>query len=88
MTPGLPRWLSGKESSCQFRRHSVASLGWEEPLERKWPPTPVFLLLKSHGQKNLVGYSLWGHKESDAIEHTGTHSQYSILYLLRAPTLF
>ena len=27
--------------------------------------TPVLLLGKSHGQSSLVGYSLWGHKESD-----------------------
>ena len=28
-------------------------------------PTPVFLPGKSHGQRNLVGYSPWGCKESD-----------------------
>jgi len=27
---------------------------------RKWQPTPVFLLGESHGERNLVGYSLWG----------------------------
>ena len=27
---------------------------------RKWPPTPVFLLGESHGQRSLAGYSLWG----------------------------
>ena len=32
---GLPRWLSGKESTCQCRRQEtqVWSLGWEDPLE-------------------------------------------------------
>ena len=35
---------------------------------RKWQPTLVFLLGKSHGQKSLVGYSSWVHKESDTIE--------------------
>ena len=34
-------------------------------LGRKWHPTPVFLLGKSHGQRSPVGYSPWGHKESD-----------------------
>ena len=29
---------------------------------RKWQPTPEFLPGKSHGQRNLVGYSPWGHK--------------------------
>ena len=38
----------------------VRSLGWEDPLEKKWQPTPVLLPGKSHGQRNLVGYSLWG----------------------------
>jgi len=27
--------------------------------------SPVFLPGKSHGQRNLVGCSPWGHKESD-----------------------
>ena len=32
---GLPRTASGKDSSCQCRRHEmrVRSLGWEDPLE-------------------------------------------------------
>ena len=32
---GLPRWLSGKESVCQDRRHRVLSLGQEEPPEKE-----------------------------------------------------
>ena len=31
-------------------------------------PTPVFLLGKSHGQRSLVSYSSWGHKESDTTD--------------------
>ena len=31
---------------------------------------PIFLPGESHGQKSLVGYSPWGHKESDATEVT------------------
>ena len=27
------------------------------------PPTPAFLTEESHGERNLVGYSLWSHKE-------------------------
>ena len=37
---------------------------------REWQPTPVFLPGKSHGQKSLVGYSPWGHRESDTTEAT------------------
>ena len=39
------------------------------PWRRKWQPTPIFFSGKSHGQKNLVGYSLRGHEESDMTEH-------------------
>ena len=46
----------------------VRSLGWEDPLEKKWQPTPVSLLGKSHGQRSLVGCSLWGLKESGTTE--------------------
>ena len=32
---------------------------------RAWQPTLVFLLGESHGQRSLVGYSPWGHRELD-----------------------
>ena len=35
---------------------------------REWLPTPVFLPGEFHGQRNLVGYSPWGCKESDTTE--------------------
>ena len=35
---------------------------------RQWHPTPVLLPGKSHGRRSLVGYSPWGHEESDATE--------------------
>ena len=35
------------------------------PWRRKWQPTPVLLPGRSHGQRSLVGYSPWGHKELD-----------------------
>ena len=46
----------------------VRSLGWEDPWRRAWQPTPVFLPGELHGQKSLVGYSPWGHKESVTTE--------------------
>jgi len=33
------------------------------PWRREWQPTPVFLPGESHGQRRLMGYSPWGHKE-------------------------
>ena len=40
------------------------SLDWEDPLEKGKATysTPVFLLGEFHGQKNLTGYSPWGHR--------------------------
>ena len=43
---------------------------------RKWRPTPIFLPGKSQGHRSLVGYSLWGHKESDT-----THAKLGGVYL-------
>ena len=61
---GLPRWLSNKESTCQCRRLRFNPWVGKIPWRRKWQPTPVFLPGKSQGQRNLVGYNLWGHKRS------------------------
>ena len=39
--------------------------------------TPVFLPGEFHGQRSLVGYSPWGHTETDVTEvtwHTHTHT--------------
>ena len=35
---------------------------------REWLPIPVFLPGEFHRQRSLVGYSPWGHKESDTTE--------------------
>ena len=40
----------------------VQSLVQEDPLEKEMATHPVFLPEKSYGQKNLAGYSPWGHK--------------------------
>ena len=46
----------------------VLSLGREDPLERKWQSTSIFLPGEPHGQRSLVGYSPWGRKELDVTE--------------------
>ena len=50
------------------QKTQVLSLGWEDPLERKWQSTSVFSPGESNGQRSLVGYSPWGRKESDMTE--------------------
>ena len=57
----LPWWLSGKESSCQCRRHGFDPQVGKIPYRRKQQPTPLFLPGKSHGQRSLAGYSPRGH---------------------------
>ena len=51
----------------------LETLGWEDPLEKARQPTPIFLPGEFHGQRSLVGYSPWGHKESDMTEQL-THT--------------
>ena len=59
--------ITDKESSCQPRRHGFSPWVRQIPWRRKQQPTLVFLPRESHGQRNLAGYSPWGHKESDII---------------------
>ena len=62
--PGLRQW-----SVClQCKRPGFSAWVGKIPWRRKWQPTPVFLPGKSHGRRNLVGYSPWGRKESDTTE--------------------
>ena len=51
-----------------MRETWVQSLAQEDPLGRKWQPTPVFLPGEFHGQSCLVDNSPWGHKELDTTE--------------------
>ena len=50
------------------RETQVRFLGWEDPLEKEMATEPVLLPRKFHGWRSLVGYSPWGHKESDTTE--------------------
>jgi len=57
---GFPGGTSGKEPTCQCRRHKKGRFDpWVRniPWMRAWQPTPVFLPEESHGQRILAGYS-------------------------------
>ena len=78
----LPRWSSGKESTCQCRRCKRCRFdSWVQkiPWSRKWQLTPIFLPEKFHGQRSPVGYSPWGRKESDMTEHRTIARVYIII---------
>ena len=77
MIPGIPTWLSRKESTCWCRRCRRRRLDpWvrKNPWRRKWQLTPVFLPGESRGQRSLAGYSPWAHKESDLTERLSMHT--------------
>ena len=65
---GFPGGSNGfkKKSACNARDPGLISM--EDPWRKEWQPTPVFLPEESHRQRSLVGYSLWGCKESDMTE--------------------
>ena len=46
---------------------------------RQWQPTPVLLPGKSHGRRSLVGYSPWGHEQSDTTELLHFHFSLSCI---------
>ena len=56
------------ENLLPMQKIWVWSLLQEDPWRREWLPNPVFWPGEFHGQKSLVGYSQWGHKELDMIE--------------------
>ena len=56
----------------------VRFLGEEDSLEEEWQPTPAFLPRKSHGQRSLVGYNPWDHKESDMTKVTNTFNAHAL----------
>ena len=76
---GLPRWLSGKESACQCRRHGFESWVGKIPWRREWQATLVLLPGESHGQRSPVGCSPWGGR----VRHDWAHT-YAPAWLRRA----
>ena len=80
---GFPGGSDGKESACNAGDPgSIPGSG-----RRNWQLTPVFLPGESHGQRRLVGYSPWGHRESDTTEWV-THMRHKVhqTYTQRAST--
>ena len=68
---GLPPWLGGKESGCNAGATGdsglIPALG-RSPGRGHGNPLQYSCLENPHGQRSLMGYSPWGHKESDTTE--------------------
>ena len=62
------------------------------PWRKKWQPTPLFLPGKSHRQRNLVGYSQWGHRESakqqQGVSHQSCYGPAVNLSLIQSQTFW
>ena len=52
----------------------VQSLDQEDPLEKEMVTHSSIVPGESHGQRSLVGYSPWGHKESDTTEQLNNNN--------------
>ena len=83
-------WCFPLWASLQCGRPGLDPWGGKIPWRRAWQPTPVFLPGESPGKRNLVGYSPWGHKESDTTEQLSTFSSLSlqILFFLHPSSLY
>ena len=64
----FPGGSEDQESACSAEDPGSNPGSGRFPCRREWLPTPVFLPGKTHEQRSLVGYSPWGHKESDRTE--------------------
>ena len=69
----FPGGSDGKESAWNMGDLGfdpwVGKISWR----RKWQPTPAFLPGESQRWRSLVGYSPWGHKESNTTELLHLH---------------
>ena len=70
---GLPWWLRLESLGLRCGRPGFDPWVRKIPWRRKWHPTPVLLLGKSHGRRILVGYGPWGCKELDLTERLHFH---------------
>ena len=75
--PAMQEAICSAGDPLQCRRLRFEPWVGKIPWRRAWQLTPVFLLGKFHGEKNLVGYSPWGRKELDTTEYTHTQAALS-----------
>ena len=65
---GFPGGSEGKASACNAGDPGSIPVSERSPGEGNGNPLQYPCLEKSHGWRSLVGYSPWGHKESDTTE--------------------
>ena len=74
--------VKNRSALQETQEMQVGSPGREDPLEEEWQPTPGFLPEKSQGQRNLMGYSPWGHQGQTRLrEWAGMHILAKVNYI-------
>ena len=80
---GLHWWLRRWRICLQGRRPRFDPWVGKIPWKRKWLRTPVFLAGKSHGQRSLVGYSLWGYKEDTTEQFMPLYVDWTLTLIIK-----
>ena len=68
----LPGSSAGKVSACNSGDSGLIPGLGRSPGEGRDYPLQYSCLENRHGQRSLVGYNPWGHKESDMTEELST----------------
>ena len=74
-TRGFPGGSDDRESACNLGDTGSISGLERFPREGNGNPCQYSCLENPHGQRSLVGYSPWGHKESDMTEWLNNNSE-------------
>ena len=80
---GFPGGSDGKESSCSMGDMGLIPGLGRSPGGGHGNPLQYSCLENPHGQRNLVGYSPWGCKESDTTERLSIHSTFKFNLFFR-----
>ena len=60
----MAQWIKNPPAVQETQGTQVQSPGGEDPLEKEMATYSSILAWRTHGQRNLEGYSLWGHKRA------------------------
>ena len=74
---GFPGGSDSKESACNAGDLGLISLVQKDLLEKGMATNSSILPGEFHGQRSLVGYSLWGHKKVE--RDLGTKQQQLVI---------
>ena len=82
LSPGrLLWWLGWWRIHLQCSRPGYSSWVGKISWRRQWQSIPIFLPGEVHGQRSLVSYSSWGHKELD------THEWLALYQVNKVPSI-